>query len=294
MFKHSFYFSTIRKYVSLMGTLFDDIVIERSLGFSANTADNETFNPDPNASATEIIDVPITYANKDKMLARVIQDPTLGKPEAVVTLPLMSFEMTSMQYDSARKLETTGRVSIKDPTSNNNLLYQYNPVPYNLQFKLSVFVQNVEDGIKIIEHILPFFTPEWTTTCVMIPEMNIREDVSVILHSVSCEDRYDGDYKNRRAIIWDLEFTLKGRFYGPVKRGPIIQFIDMPMYVVDYPVTANNVANVTFAGTTVQVTPGLDANGDPTSNASIAVNTNLISVNSDYGFITTITDDPIA
>jgi tail sheath stabilizer len=295
MFAHSFYFSSIRKYVSLFGTLFSDIVIDRAgVPFSANTADDEAFSPTANATyVTETIRVPITYGPRDKMIVRVIEDPKLDRPTAITTLPLMSFEITGVQYDGSRKLVTAGRIAVQDPSSNSNLLYQYNPVPYNISFKLSIFVKNVEDGAKIVEHILPFFTPEWTTTCIMIPELNAREDVTVVLHGINCQDSYDGEFKKRMAIVWDLDFTLKGKFYGPIKRGPIIQFIDMPIYAVDYvanSLSSNSVSELTAYDATVQVVPGLTANGLPTSNAAASVNVNMISVNTDYGFVTSVNE----
>jgi hypothetical protein len=128
----------------------------------------------------------------------------------------------------------------------------------------------------------------------MIPELNIREDVAVILRNVGYQDNYDATFTTRRAIIWDLDFTLKGYYYGPVKRGPTIEFIDIPISAVSYitdPLTGNNVTQVESADSMVQITPGLTANGLPTSNASLSVNTYQINVNQDYGFITSIVED---
>ena len=64
MFNQVFYFQTIRKYVTLFGTLFDTISIIRT---------------DSNGNMTEFIKAPITYGPKDKMLARVTQDPNLSR-----------------------------------------------------------------------------------------------------------------------------------------------------------------------------------------------------------------------
>jgi hypothetical protein len=61
---------------------------------------------------TNYIKVPITYAPKDKMLARIEQDPNIDRPTAVVTLPMMSFEMAGFHYDGSRKLATVGNLHI--------------------------------------------------------------------------------------------------------------------------------------------------------------------------------------
>lgn len=298
MFGHSFYFSTIRKYTSLMGTLFSDVVIERfaAPAFSANTQDQEYFGGQTGTQPTQVIKVPLTYGPKDKLIQRYMMDPTLSRPEAVVTLPMMTYEMVGITYDRTRKLDTIGRIVVPDPTTNSKLRYQYNPVPYNVKYRLSILVKNYEDGAKIVEHLLPFFTPEWTQTVIMIPEMGVREDVSVVLHDVQTIDKYDGPYDQRRPIVWELDFTLRGKFYGPVQSRPIIQFIDMPIYAVTTVANtlgSNNTSTLLDYDVTIQTTPGLSANGLPVYQANQTINVSMISVSNDYGFVTQVTDyDP--
>lgn len=273
MFGHTWYFSTMRKYVILFGTLFNDIHITRT-----NAA----------GVTVDLLKVPLSYAAKEKMLARLENDPNIDRQTAIL-LPRMSFEMTGVSYDQNRKLNTLGRVAVIDPNNKNKLKYQYNPVPYNFDFKLSVYVKNAEDGTKIIEQILPFFTPDWTATVALIPEMNIHMDIPVILNNITVEDSYEGKFEERRALIWTLSFTLKGYIYGPVKKNGIIKFANTTFYIPDH----TNVDIKTAVGNTspndrVTVAPGLDANGDPTSNASISIDRNLIEASDDFGYVTNI------
>jgi hypothetical protein len=198
----------------------------------------------------------------------------------------MSFEMASVSYDSSRKLNTLGKAVVKD-TNSNKLKYQYNPVPYNFDFTLHVYVKNAEDATKIIEQILPFFTPEWTSTVNLIPEMNISMDIPVTLNNISIEDTYDGNFKDRRALIWTLNFTLKGYIYGPVKKSAIIKFANTTFYIPTVENLRDAVGN-TSPIDRVTVAPGLDANGNPTSNASISISRDLIEADDDYGFITDV------
>lgn len=269
MFGQTFYFQTLRKYVVLFGSLFKDIEINRE---------------DKNGNVTGVIKVPITYAPKDKMMARVMEDPTIQRATAVPTLPLMSFEMGPPTYDATRKLATINKISVIDPTTKSNMKYQYNPVPYNIAFKLYVYSKAIEDGNKIIEQILPFFTPDWTTSVNLIPEMNVTMDVPVVLNTVSFDDTYDGDFNNRRAIIWTLDFTLKGYIYGPVRSNGVIQFIDTNFYVAP---TANVYAAIgnTAVSELMTIQPGLTSNGQPTSNISLTIPYQQISVTDDYGYI---------
>jgi hypothetical protein len=232
--------------------------------------------------------VPITYAAKDKMLARVLGDPNIQLETAVTPLPLISFEMTNMSYDGDRKLNTIGRISTND-TNNNKLKYQYNPVPYNINFSVYVYVKNTEDGTKIIEQILPFFTPDWTTTVNLIPEMSVTMDIPIVLNRINYSDSYDGDYKKRRAIIWELQLTLKGYLYGPVRNSNIIKFVETNFYTpnVEDGQLRSAVGN-TDVSERVTVQPGLTANGQPTSNINLTVAYTEIDVNDDFGYITQI------
>jgi len=263
----------MRKYVILFGTLFNDIHITRT-----NSA----------GATTSLLKVPLSYAAKEKMLARLEGDPEIQR-ETAVLLPRMSFEMTGVSYDATRKLNTLGRVAGKDTSNLNKLKYQYNPVPYNLKFRLNVYVKNAEDGTKIVEQILPFFTPDWTSTIALIPELGINMDIPIILDNISIEDTYEGKFTERRALIWTLEFTLKGYIYGPIKKSSIIKFANTSFYIPDSNIVdIASAVGVSSPNDRVTVAPGLDANGNPTSNAALTIDRNLIEADDDYGFVTNI------
>jgi hypothetical protein len=146
------------------------------------------------------------------MLARISADPSLSSSVAL-TVPRMGFELTSMTYDGARKINTLGR-NVKAGTT--GLKKQYNPVPYNYDFSLYIFVKNAEDGTQILEQVLPFFTPEFTITMDLVSGMDVKMDIPLVLSSVSSEDTYEGDFATRRSIIWTLSFSMKGFLYPNV------------------------------------------------------------------------------
>lgn len=272
MFSTPFYHSLLRKYVILVGTLFNNIHITRS---------------DSDGNETSLIRVPIMYAPKDKMLTRVLQDPNIDRQTATIPLPAITFEMGKMYYDADRKLKTIGRSTIKN--SNDEYKYQYNPVPYNIDFKVYIYAKQIEDGNKIIEQVLPFFTPDWTTTIELIPEMEETKDIPVILRDISFTDNYDGDFTKRRAIIWTLDLTLKGYLYGPVKQSGVIKFVNVNFYIPDPQYTdLNDAIGVSEIAEKITVQPGLTANGEPTSNINNTVAYTEINVDDDYGYITQI------
>jgi hypothetical protein len=242
---------------------------------------------DKNGNTVDLLKVPLSYAPKEKMLVRFENDPEIDRPFSTL-LPRMSFEMINLEYDNSRKLHTVGRSVVKD-TNTSKLKYQYNPVPYNINFRLYVYVKNAEDGTKIIEQILPFFTPDWTSTVKLIPEMEITMDIPIILNNISMEDVYESDFKQRRSLIWTLDFTLKGYIYGPIKKSAIIKFANTNFYLPSVPDGQLNTAiGNTPVSEKITVRPGLTANGTPTSNVSQSVPLSEIEATDDFGFIITI------
>jgi hypothetical protein len=273
MFGSNFYFGTVRNYVTLFGSLFNNINIEKT---------------DSNNKVIEVTKVPITYGPKDKMLARVTEDPGIDRSTSI-QLPVMSFEMTYFDYDGTRKLRTTGKTSAKNANNLSQLEYQYNPVPYNIGFVLYIYVKNTEDGTKIIEQILPYFTPDWTVTANLIPQLNIQMDIPVVLNKVILDDKYDGQFKDRRALVWQLNFTLKGYIYGPIKSKNIIKFINTELFIP----TTNNIVDAIgniSSEVLINIQPGIFPNGQPTSNGSLSIPVAQISANNNFGYVTTITE----
>ena len=206
----TYYHETIRKYVAVFGTLFNDINIQRK---------------NSSGVVTEQIKVPIAYEAKDKMLLRVRRgskaDESVG-----ISLPRMGFDLNAIVYDPARKLNTLGQTyAANNATNSTTLLKQYNPVPYNFDFTLSAMVDNSEDGAQIFEQIVPFFTPEFTVSVNLVPSMNIKPDITIIMNDVSIEDSYEGELVVRREIIWTLNFMLKGYIYPDVKSGSVTKSV---------------------------------------------------------------------
>ena len=189
MLGNHFYHSTIKRAVSVFGTLFNNITIKRSDG--------------------KIIPVPLAYGPRSRWIARLQStlDPTAKA--IAITLPRMGFELTSIEYDGTRKLTKKTRFRAADSTNPQKMNYQYSPAPYNFGFQLSMLVKNTDDGLQIIEQILPYFQPEYTLSIKPVDEFtSFKQDVSIILHSVSFDDQYEGDYTSRRVLIYTLDFTM--------------------------------------------------------------------------------------
>ena len=209
-----FYHSSIRKAVIAFGNLFNNILIDRKDG------DN---------NVVQTLKVPLSYAPSQKFLAIVEQQTVSGEKSFQIILPRMAFEMTSINYDPSRRVSLVQQNRSVNATS-TTLNAQYAPSPYNIQISLYIYVKNQDDGLQIVEQILPYFNPDFNLSLNAIPELGIKNDLPIVLNNISYDDQYEGDFTQRRAIIWTLDFTLKLNFYGPINKQQIIKSVNVGVF----------------------------------------------------------------
>ncbi len=157
--------------------------------------------------------VPLAYGPMQKFLARIEQQPELNKA-IQITLPRISFEMTSIQYDSTRKANVTQ--TFKTCGNGDTIKKVYMPVPYNIGFQLNIMTKLQDDALQIVEQILPSFQPSFNLTVDLVDSIGEKRDIPVVLDSVSFTDDYEGDYSTRRTLIYTLNFTAKTYLFGPI------------------------------------------------------------------------------
>jgi hypothetical protein len=205
-----FYFKTIRKTVVAFGTLFNAIHINRV---------------DKDGNPVQLLKVPLSYGPKQKFLMRIRQDPDLSTRHRVeMTVPRLGFEILNMNYEASRAMAPT--TQLPHVTGGTLLNQQFVPVPYNLSMALYVLVKNQDDGLQILEQILPFFKPDYVITVKDVPEMGNERATPITLQNISYEDDYKGDFSVRTSIIWTLVFNVKIMMYPPVsQQGQIKQVI---------------------------------------------------------------------
>lgn len=272
MFGHQYQYEQIRKAVILFGTLFNDIWITRP--------DNSEFK------------IPISYGPQEKFLARIQQDTSLDRP-AAITLPRIGFEMTSFQYDGSRKQPTLIKNASRPAaasTSANTVGTQYMWVPYNIGFQLTVMSKTAEDATKIVEQILPFFRPHWVVRAKINEPFITGFNIPVVLNTVEQSDSYDDSFVERRAVVWELNFTMKTYLFGPASTTKIIKIVDVNFII---PGSAEDLSNTSalqlYTETeNIDLRPGLTANGEPTANQALSIPVANISIDDDYGFAAVI------
>jgi len=199
MFEY-FYHEILRRTVIAFGSLFNEISIKHK-----NNSND----------VVSVIKVPLAYGPTQKFLARLNQSPNLNKP-VQITLPRMSFEFTGLTYDSSRKSTTTQYFTAKSVTDGTETKKAYLPVPYNMQFELSIMCKLNDDALQIVEQIIPYFQPAYTMTVDLVDTINEKRDIPVILENITMQDDYEGDFTTRRVLIYTLRFTAKTYLFGPV------------------------------------------------------------------------------
>lgn len=204
-------YKLIKKYKTVFGSLFDHMIIIRK---STSGTEQERY------------EVPITYTNKEKFIRRNMEDADLLRKEGI-TLPRMAFEMVSMNYNPVRKITSKRKLGITKQTDANNKIAFANPVPYDFVFNLYIGAKTLTDVEQIVEQIFPAFTPDYTVAMRIFDNINnFHIDVPISLVGNSLTDSYEGDLDEKRTIVWQLEFVLKGFLFGPSKDLPIIKQVD--------------------------------------------------------------------
>ena len=201
-----FYNQAVRKTVISFGTLFNNIELKKVV----------------DGQVMEVEKVPLAYGPKQKFLYRLQGNPTDGKKVAI-TMPRIYFEMTGIDYDASRKTPATQKYKTVINDEGNEVRTQYVPVPYNISFEVGILAKSQDDGLQILEQILPFFQPSFSMSLKFIPDMDEVRDVAVVLNNVDFEDDWEDDFTTRRSITYSMQFTCKSYIYGPYTKADVIR-----------------------------------------------------------------------
>lgn len=226
-----FYYGTTRKAVIAFGSLFTNLFITRF---------------DDNGNKKQTINVPLTYSNKHKWLASIINNPDKEDRQLQTVLPKMAFEIVSYEYAPERKIRSnitptkfiaspsssnTADVAIGVPIpTSNQIVSSMPPSPYTLTFELYIAAKNHDDILQIVEQIIPYFNPMHSVSVNWIPEMNVRGDFPIKLEKISPMDSYGGILNDRREIMWTLTFSANVNYYGAATAVEVIKKVDVDLH----------------------------------------------------------------
>ena len=150
--------------------------------------------------------MPLAYGPSQKFLARLDQQADLNKA-VQITLPRLSFEMTSINYDPSRKSSLIQTFKTCDDGSKVKKVFM--PVPYNIGFELNLLSKLNDDSLQVLEQILPYFQPHFNLTIDLIDSIGEKRDIPIVLESINFQDDYEGNFDTRRALIHTFNFTAK-------------------------------------------------------------------------------------
>lgn len=208
------YFKIIRKVTTAFASLFSNITLIR---YNEDGSENQRFI------------VPVDFADREKWVKRLEGDPNLTK-KIQITLPRISYQLTGFKYDPTRKLNTN-TMNFASSSNADKILTQYNPVPYDFDFGVTIYTRTIDDGNQILEHILPYFCPDYSLRLNLIPEMGITKTVPILLNSVQQIIDSEGSFDSEvRTVMWTLGFTVKGFIFGAIKDSPIIKNVQVNIF----------------------------------------------------------------
>lgn len=255
MFGTYFYHEKTRKCVAAFGRMFNNIYVLRK-----------------NSSGKVIsqVKVPLSYAPKDKYLDRIRENESLtDNTQVAIKLPRMSFEITSITYDTTRQLSKLNNVATTG-SLNNNRNKLFTGVPYIISFQLNIYAKTQDDSLQIVEQILPTFNPQYSLTLIPFPEKfpNYREDLPIAIQGVGFQDDFENEIGARRTIIYALDFELRTQFYSGIALAEVIRQANARLFQQGVGLADSDVRLET-----IQVNP------DPITTVGLS--------DSDFGFTTT-------
>ncbi len=195
-----FYHQCVRKTVVAFGSLFNNLYI----------AGDNAQNPAAR--------MPLTYAPKQKWIRRLAESRMESGQSFNMTLPRLGFALTNWEYDSGRKRTTMTKkvLDTSAPTADYQKVYRFAEVPYTFTFELYIMPDTMDNGLRIIEQILPYFTPSYTVS-INFTDIDKKIDLPITLTSVGWEDDYEGNFDSGRSMMYTMSFEVKGYIIGPLR-----------------------------------------------------------------------------
>lgn len=210
MFGGHFYHAILRKSVAIFGTLFNDINIIRQSGTTG-----------------QIVKVPLSYGPKQKFISRIEGQRDLSSAKIAIKLPRLSFEITSLTYDTEAKFNRFNKlVTNQTGDAADSITF----VPYKIGMQLNILAKNQDEGLQILEQILPVFQPEYTVSANLVDGVDQNTDVPISLEGVSISDDYEGDYEARRVLIYTLDFTMRIKFFGSAATNKLVKATEVTFF----------------------------------------------------------------
>lgn len=158
---------------------------------------------------SRLIDVPVHYGSKDRVVASILGENTQNKP---LRLPLISAHMNNvMLAPDLRKGIGTERGTSYMPqgswaAQDVKVNYTYMPVPYMMQAEAVIYTSNLNEHLQIMEQMLVLFDPSITIQT-SEETFDMGKVTRVELTNISYDENYPAG-PDRRTLQTTLTFEM--------------------------------------------------------------------------------------
>lgn len=212
MFGQYYAHKTIRLYTAVFGTLFNEMKVEK---------------------AGNMIKVPLQYRGGNKSVIRNSDDSLDGELVSGITLPIASFALIGWERDPNRQMNKLNRIREDLGTAQKTtgvVQSQYNRVPYNFQYELSVKTKTIDELFQICEQVLANFDPHIDVTVKDNPDLSQDSSIRVRLENSVFEDSYEGPFEEPEIHECTFTFMVEGWLYKRTNGGSIIKQVDVEFH----------------------------------------------------------------
>lgn len=190
------YNGCLKTLINVFGLRFSSILIKRE---------------SEKAQKSKTIIVPIEYGNRQNYL-RYLDAPQGGSIDA--SFPRIVFELTGFNPNNDRSDNEANIIKCVD--DEGNLSYVGAPIWWDVDISMYITSKNVDDGLQILEQIVPNFRPNESWKIKFLKQIPIIDRIEVVLNSGSLTDNWEGSLDDRRYNVWTLTFKATIPIYGKV------------------------------------------------------------------------------
>lgn len=151
-----FYDEQIRRFLLQFARIFSNFQVE--------------YGRNEEGTAHTLVRVPVRYGDSSRQVSTVMQN---NSPNAMPSTPLMTFYVTSLDYDRPRMQEPyhvskmnvrqryydTATDTYETTQGNAFTVERLMPVPYSLTVNLDIWTSNTNQKFQLLEQIIPLFNP---------------------------------------------------------------------------------------------------------------------------------------
>jgi hypothetical protein len=202
--------NTIRKYTAALLDLFNDLEVQY----------------DTSAGSTITKKIPLNYSTKEK--SRIIEGLTAEQLKSgnYNVLPRANLSLSTLVKSETRIKNKN--LKINSVSSDTSFEYQYNSVPYEFTFELTIACRGMSEASMVIEQVAPKFNP--TVNIDIWDGLNLHEPtrVPVKLLDISLESEEYEEFSSN-IITLSIGLSIIGNLYPPIKN--IQRIKDFKIYI---------------------------------------------------------------